>query len=122
LRPEGGDGAPVRWGLPLRVGFRLSFVYWVIYILMNGNATIFVALPAIGGPIQNVFSQPGRRLAQWAGQQFFHLNGVAARWHGGGSGDTALDFVRVLCFAVVAAGVALLWCLADRRRPNDRTL
>jgi hypothetical protein len=118
----GSDRVRERWSWPLRIGFRFSFAYWMLYLLMNGNATIFTALPGIGGPIQTTLAQPGRMLAHWVGARLFFLNGVAANWHGGGSGDTALDYVRVFCFAVIALAVTALWCVLDRRRPDDRTL
>jgi len=79
---------PPSWNPATRVAFRFSFVYLLLYLLMNGNATVFAAIPVVGMPVQGWFAAPGRSAAVWLGQHVFHLTGIAARWHGGGSGGS----------------------------------
>lgn len=111
--PPGPAPAPV-WSPLVRAGFRLSFCYLALYLLMNGNVTVFSLIPFA----PRFVYQPGAALAAWVGTHLFHLTGTAARWHGGGSGDTTLDYVRILCFAVIALAAALIWSVLDWRRPS----
>jgi hypothetical protein len=104
------------WSGLRRFGFRLSFFYWVLYVLLNANITLFFAFPVVGQPIQRGLAMPVAKLAEWVGAHGFHLDGIAARWHGGGSGDTTLDYVRILCFATIAVVGAIAWSALDRRR------
>ncbi len=112
--PAPAGAVPPRWGALTRFGFRLSFAYLALYALMNGNLTVLVFIPKVQGWL----TWPAATLAVWVGNHLFHLTGIAARWHGGGSGDTALDYVRLFCFAATAAVAALVWSVLDRRRPS----
>src|SRR5262245_15695163 len=102
------------WGWLRRLGFRFSFSYFVVFALLHGNVTLFIVLPWIGRPIQGGLSFLGRTLAQGIADDFFHLTGVGARWHAGGSGDKALDYILVLCFVAIAMGATVIWSAVDR--------
>jgi hypothetical protein len=116
VRPRTEIEGAGQWSGLRRFGFRLSFSYWVLYALLNANITLFVVIPVVGRSIQQGLAMPVAKLAEWVGDHGFHLNGIAARWHGGGSGDTTLDYVRILCLAAIAAVVAVAWSALDRRR------
>jgi hypothetical protein len=126
--PQAAVAAPLAnepvapWSWLRRLGFRFSFSYWVLFALLNGNVTLFLVLPVIGWPIQRGLDAPGRALTQAVADSFFHLTGVAARWHPSGSGDKALDYIKLLCFVGVAAVATLAWSAADRDRRDYRTL
>src|SRR5215207_8995747 len=97
------------WSWPRRLGFRFNFSYWALFALTNTNLTLFIAIPIVGRSIQQALAVPGGKLAEWVGAHAFHLNGVAARWHASGSGDTALHYVLLLCSVVIAAIAAVVW-------------
>jgi hypothetical protein len=113
---------PRRWGLPLRIGFRASFLYFSIYLLLDGNVSLLSLIPGVGNFLTQQMIHPVRLLAVWLGAHWFHLTGVAAQWHGGGSGDTALDYIRILSFGIAAAIGTVIWSVADWRRPNYQLL
>jgi hypothetical protein len=106
--------APVAWRQVTRIGFRLSFCYFLLYLFLNGNVTLLSFIPLVG----RWLSWPATTAAAWAGRTVFHLTGLAANWHGGGSGDTALDYIRIFCLASTAAVAALIWSVLDWRRPR----
>jgi hypothetical protein len=113
---EEGGAAPV-WHPALRVVFRIGFVYLAVYALANGNLTL-LPLPSL----TRALAWPWATAAQAWGPGWFHLSGTAARWHGGGSGDLALDYVRILLFAATALAAGAIWSALDWRRPHYRTL
>jgi hypothetical protein len=109
------------WSWLRRVGFRFSFSYWLLYALMNGNITLFLVVPFAGRTIQQFVAGPSKKLAEWIGDHVFHLTGIAARWHGGGSGDTALHWLQVLFFFGLAVVATVVWS-AFARRPDYRVM
>ena len=114
-----------RWNLAQRVLFRFAFVYQVLYILpfpVRELATV-VPVPSVRQFLFVWVMQPYRqtwdKVVLWVGRHVFH---VEITFRPAGSGDTTWNYVQVLCFAVLAAAVAILWSLVDRRRPNYRGL
>ncbi len=113
--PEPEVVAP-SWSAGTRVAFRFAFCYFVLYALCCGNATVWgVLLPVVGDFVENWLAWPFAHAAQWLGQHVFHLTGVAAKLHGGGSGDRALDWLAVGVMLVVAVVATLVWTALDRR-------
>jgi hypothetical protein len=109
------------WPLACRIGFRFIFCYFMLYLFCNGNCTIFTPLdriPWVGDVISGWFFKPFGPLTQWLGHTVFHLSGVAAIWHGGGSGDTAQNWILVGVFAAIALVATLIWSLLDRKRES----
>jgi uncharacterized membrane protein YphA (DoxX/SURF4 family) len=108
-----------RWSLASRVGFRFAFCYFMLYLFCNGNVTVFTPIDRITW-VNDVFSgwfnQPFHPVTEWLGQRVFHLTGVAAKWHGGGSGDTAQQWILVGVFVALALVATLVWSVLDRRR------
>jgi hypothetical protein len=111
-----------QWSRLQRIGFRFSFSYFILYALMNGNISLFAAIPVIGRSIQQGLAWPGMQLARALGDHVFYLTGPAARWHGGGSGDTALHYLVVLGFGLTAMVATVVWSVLDARRPDYRVL
>ena len=116
--PPGEAGVePVRWTLGTRVAFRFAFCYFLIYALCCGNATVWeVLLPKVGGYIESWLHWPFNQAALWFGQHFLHLTGVAAKLHGGGSGDRAVDWIALGVMFAVAIFATVVWSVLDRRR------
>jgi hypothetical protein len=108
-----------RWPLAGRIGFRFAFCYFMLYLFCNGNVTVFTPvdrIPWLGGVITGWFFKPFQPLTQWLGHRFFHLTGTAAAWHGGGSGDTAQNWIQLGVFLVIALAATMVWSVLDRKR------
>ena len=113
---------PLHWNPFLRVGFRFCFCYFVIWILLNGNATIWQAIPIYGGLVGMWLWKPLSLLAVVVGQHVFHLQGVEAHWVARASGDTALDWILTGIYVALALGGTVVWTLLDRGRREYQTL
>ncbi len=112
-----------RWTLGTLLAFRFAFCYFVLYALCCDNATAWDALlPVVGGYPAGWLHWPFEHAALWLGQHVFHLTGVAAKLHGGGSGDRAVDWIALGVMFVVAVVATLLWTVLDRRRKAYPTL
>lgn len=109
----------IAWPLPLRVAFRFSFLYWLLYIVPSAGAvSLFGLLPfgGIGDKLSAWLAWPLAQLARAAGFYVFHLDGEAIDWHPTGSGDTAMHYMLVLCIAVLAVVGTVVWSAVDERR------
>jgi hypothetical protein len=107
------------WPLAGRIGFRFAFCYFMLYLFCNGNVTIFMPIdriPWVGDAVSGWFFKPFIPLTQWLGHRLFHLSGVAATWHGGGSGDTAQNWIQEGVFVAIAMVATLVWSVLDRKR------
>ena len=94
------------WSATARVAFRFAFCYIAQYALCCGNATVWRAIPWLGGHVlEPLCATPYLLAAQWLGLHPFHLQGPGAHLHGSGYGDRALDWIAagiMLAIAVVA--------------------
>jgi hypothetical protein len=107
------DAEP-RWSLPLRIAFRFVFVYAILYL----PSMVFNAMPGIG-PETDYYVHFWDPVVLWVGQ---HIFGVEITIRPAGSGDTTWNYVQVFIFAVLSAGITVIWSVLDRRRPNYRRL
>ncbi len=111
---DSAQDAPKRWKPVTLVAFRFAFCYFMIYALGCGNATLWEVIPFhIGEHLEEWANWPFSAGAVWAGKHVFHLTGVGALPHGGGSGDKALDWASLAAMLVVAIVAALVWCVLD---------
>jgi hypothetical protein len=120
LQPE-PTSPPPRWGLAGKVLFRFALAYQVLYILpfpLNVLPTL-VPVPAVMNYVSLWGLKPYRDLwdavVLWVGK---HVFGVEITYRPAGSGDTTWNHVQLFCFAALAAAVAGLWSLLDRRRAH----
>jgi uncharacterized membrane protein YphA (DoxX/SURF4 family) len=107
------------WPLPLRIAFRFSFLYWLLYIIPSAGAvSLFDLLPfgGIGNKLSSWFAWPLARLAHVVGFYVFHLSGEGYDWHPTGSGDTAMQYTLVFCVVVLAVLGTIVWSVIDERR------
>jgi len=107
------------WPLPLRIGFRFAFLYWLLYIIPSaGQVSLFDLLPfgGLGNKLATWFEWPLARLAHAVGFYVFHLSGEGSDWHVTGSGDTAMQYTLVFCIAVIAILGTIVWTAIDERR------
>ena len=116
LTPTASASAPVpvRWTFGTRVAFRFALCYFMLYALCCGNATIWEIIPFAGGYIDHWLSWPFAHAGQWLAQHWFHIQGVGAKLHYTGSGDTAIAWIAVGVMISVAVLATLLWTALDR--------
>lgn len=113
---------PLHWNVWLRTGFRFCFCYFLLWIFLNGNATVWGAIPVIGDQLSRWAHFPAVALANRLAPHLFHITGVGAHSHPTGSGDTAIDWIVTGIFLLSAAVGTLIWSALDRRRGEYQTL
>lgn len=106
------DAPTRRWPRWKRVGFRFLAVYFVLYTFPFP----LDFLPWIGDAIGQGVSRLWKLAAVWVGHAVF---GIEEEIFTGftGSGDTTVDYLRLLIILLLAAAATLLWSWLDRRRP-----
>jgi hypothetical protein len=123
VRPELQSLAPARpWPAALRVAFRFTFVYWLLYALPeSGRINIIYTIPGM----QTAFlpyTRMWHALVPWVAIHLFHVTGRPATYFPTGSGDTTLQYIQNFLYIVVAFVAALVWSLLDSRRADYRSL
>jgi len=110
--------APAQWSFTTRLAFRFVFCYFMIYALCCGNATVWEALlPVAGDFIENWLAWPFFHAAQWLAQHWFHVQGVGAKLHPTGSGDTAISWIALGIMLSVAILAAAIWTALSEFKP-----
>jgi uncharacterized membrane protein YphA (DoxX/SURF4 family) len=106
------------WNLATRIVFRFVCTYWVLYSLpAQGRVSFLDIIPGA-----QFYDSLWRTIVPWVAIHVFHLSGPVTVYRPTGSGDTTLDYVQNLCMLVLAAGIAVVWSLLDRKRRDYRTL
>ena len=103
-----------RWTLATRVAFRLSCVYFTLYVVttqMLGGLLPFGWIPDVGD------STAMRRVYAWVGAHVFRL-GSPVSFQPSGSGDKLVDYLQAASLLLIAAGATAIWSVVDRRRPD----
>ena len=114
---------PNLWSPLRRLIFRLVFCYCMLYALCCGNATIWELIPFhVGEHLSDWTNWPFSHAAEWLAQHSFHVQGVGAKLHETGSGDTAIAWIELGVFAVTAIVASLIWTGLDRKRTHYRKL
>jgi uncharacterized membrane protein YphA (DoxX/SURF4 family) len=104
----------VYWSLAKRIGFRLCFIYFTVYVLSNqmiGGLIPFFNVPAWGN------TRAGQAVVLWVAKHVFHI-GYAVATVETGSGDRTFDWVANFCILTVAILGAGVWSILDRKREN----
>lgn len=100
-----------RWGSVERGAFRFFFVYLPLWFLpFPIGAHVF---PSAGDAYQHLWET----IVLWVGRRVLHV-GYTISTVETGSGDRTYDYVLAFCYLVLAATVALVWSIADRRRAD----
>jgi hypothetical protein len=98
---------PVRWRLATRIAFRFVFCFFLLAFFPFP----FHVVPGVEGATQKLWEL----IAIPVGQAVF---GVTADPVFNGSGDKTFYWLQYFVIAVASAAAALLWSIADRRRPG----
>ena len=111
------------WSATARVAFRFAFCYIAQYALCCGNATVWRAIPWLGGHVlEPLCATPYLLAAQWLGLHPFHLQGPGAHLHGSGYGDRALDWIAAGIMLAIAVVATTVWSALDRRTQYNTLL
>jgi hypothetical protein len=105
-----------KWSFLQRLGFRFSFIYFALYIIIQNNG----AYPFWGA----IISYPTELLQKfipWVGKNILNLSNEITTFTGG-SGDTTYDYVLTLVIFVIAVIGSILWSILDRNRTNYKKL
>lgn len=101
------------WSMGKKICFRISFIFFLLYILLNPNAVFVLSL--LTAPLEGLIHQ----FIQWVGASVLHLSYPITVFTSG-SGDTTYDYVLLFTIVVLAVAGGLIWSLLDRNRPNYR--
>jgi hypothetical protein len=106
-----------RWNLATRIAFRVSFLYFTLYVLstqMIRGLLPFSWVPNLGG------SAAMRSVIISVAADVFGLGTVS--FQGSGSGDKLVDYLQAFSLLSIAVAATAIWSLVDRQRPDYRTL
>ncbi len=106
----------VSWRSVTRIGFRLSFVYFILY-----SFPFPIDLIPFTDFLDANWSRLWRALVPWIAEHVLHLSYKITVFTNG-SGDTTFDWIRTLSYAVLAITAAVVWSVLDRKRLNYQKL
>ena len=108
--------APVRWRLATRVAFRLTSLYFTLYVLTTQMLGGLLPLP-IGEMPDLGATGYMKGIVSWTTVHVFRV-GHPFLTVNTGSGDKTIDWVQTFCLLTVAIAGTAVWSALDRRRPN----
>ena len=101
-----------KWSVYELIGFRFSFVYLILYIIIQNNG----AFP-FWGYLMQYPTELLHKFIPWVGKNVLNLSYEITTFTNG-SGDTTYDYVIVFVIFVLAIFIAAIWSLLDRNRVN----
>ncbi|MFZ0638239.1 MAG: hypothetical protein WAN33_00110 [Candidatus Acidiferrales bacterium] len=107
--------SPAYWSLAKRMGFRLCFVYFSLYVLSNQMLGGILPFINFVKPLEEMKSV--QTFIGWVAKHLFHI-GYPLVTMGTGSGDRTFDWVMNFCLLALAIIAAAVWSIVDRRREN----
>lgn len=114
--------APHNWNLALRILFRFTFCYFVLYTAPEpGRVDLLNSVPGLD-KLGKFYVQGWHALVPWVAIHVFHLSGRPTTYFPTGSGDTTLAYIQNLCYVVFALAATLIWSALDRKRRDYRQL
>jgi hypothetical protein len=105
-----------RWGLDLRVAFRLSFIYFCLFAVSNHVLGGLFIIPGVRIPALGVL-WPLRQITFWTARHVFGITHQLIYEHTGSS-DKTFDWVQVFCLMVFAVIATAVWSAIDRQHRN----
>lgn len=100
------------WPVAKRVGFRLAFVYFLLYALPFPLG-VFPGTETLGSYYGTIW----QKLVPWVAQHLLHVS-YAVSFAPTGSGDTTFSWVQNLIYCVLAIIGCTTWSMLDRKRLN----
>ena len=86
----------LKWSILERLGFRFSFIYFILYIIIQNNG----AYP-LWGKLMKFPTDLLHKFIPWVGKNILNLSYEITTFTGG-SGDTTYDYVIVFVIFVIA--------------------
>ena len=102
----------LKWSILERLGFRFSFIYFILYIIIQNNG----AYP-LWGKLMKFPTDLLHKFIPWVGKNILNLSYEITTFTGG-SGDTTYDYVIVFVIFVIAIFGTIIWSILDRNRIN----
>lgn len=102
-----------------RLLFRFSVVYVSLYVLLTQMLATLIVPGAFDLDLGTL--PPTRQVVQWTATHLFRATSPLVVT-GSGSGDKTFDWVESFCLFVLAAIVASIWSILDRRRRDHTAL
>ncbi|MBW1294750.1 hypothetical protein [Aquimarina litoralis] len=105
-----------KWSLWSRIGFRFSFIYFLLLIFFQNNGAYPFFYYLAQKPVELM-----EKFVPWLGE---HILGIPFKIKTGpnGSGDTSFDYLVVFFIFLIAIVGTLIWSAIDRKRTNYKTL
>jgi hypothetical protein len=113
-RPLATSEPAAAWSPALRVLFRFTFSYLVLY-----NFPFPLAYIPYVDEVAGLYFKLWNALVPWVGKHVFHVDASTLP---NGSGDTTYNYVQVFCYLVIAGIAALVWSLLDRKHKRYERL
>ncbi|HEY0554193.1 MAG TPA: hypothetical protein VGG20_07995 [Thermoanaerobaculia bacterium] len=101
------------WGPAKRILFRFGFTYLFLYLL--STFLLLLAFIPAAESVVGWYFELWSVLVPWIARHLFQATALP---HSTGSGDSLYRWMQVACFATLAALVALVWTLVDRKRKS----
>jgi len=95
------------------IGFRFSFVYFLLFILFQNNG----AYPYWDEYVMKIPSELLHDFIPWVGKNILNLPYDITTFTNG-SGDTTYDYVMVFVIFIIAVLSTIVWSILDRKRTN----
>ena len=105
-----------RWSGLSRVGFRFSFIYFLLFILFknNGAYPFFQLIAMFPTKLMN-------KVAVWFGNDILGVS-EAINTGPNGSGDTTYSYLVVFVIFIMSVLGTIVWSLLDKKRTNYNNL
>ena len=106
---------PLRWSLATRIAFRITVVYFSLYVLCTQMLWALIPIP-VNVNVANVGPWAWiRPLAVWVGEHVIGFPGPVSS-SPGGSGDKAYDWSQAVTILGLSIVAAIVWSLVARSR------
>jgi uncharacterized membrane protein YphA (DoxX/SURF4 family) len=114
--PVAPPDSVAHWSLATRLAFRFLFAYFIFYIYPRPVGSLGSGVK-YSNPVRDMW----HAVVPWVGANILHISGNFTEV-ANGSGDQLYDYVQLVCIAMTAAIVTVIWSWMDRKRPNYTTL
>ena len=109
-------GTSIHWSTAKRIGFRIAFVYLVLFCLSNQIINCVFPIPKFDAPDPDTLT-PFRAIIFWVAAHLFGAK-LPLVYSDTGSGDTTYNWVTVFCILVTSIVAACIWSGVDRDRQS----
>jgi hypothetical protein len=114
--PTSTTAEPAYWSAGRKIALRFFLLFFVLYVILNGNGVLPYSEVAYG-----FYIRPFQKLIVWLTANVLHLNNPVTTFTSG-SGDTTYDYLAMLFDVVLSVIGAFVWTLADRKARNYNNL